>query len=106
MKLFVEARILESRGNLRSQGDDDLLVFVAEGVKLLALEIDRADKAVLDDERNRQLRPDFDFGVAVSNVPGIFGNVRDSNRSAISSRAARDPGAKREPAFLLDGALP
>ncbi len=69
---FVQPGVLDRDGGLAGEQRQDLDVALAEGVELRALEIDDADAAVLEQERNRQLRSHIGHQV---DVPGILRHV-------------------------------
>ena len=52
---LVEPRVLDGDRRLARQQRQDLDVVLREGVELRALEIEHADAAVLDEQRNDQL---------------------------------------------------
>ncbi len=55
--LLVEPRVLDRDGGLARQQRQDLDVALREAVELRTLEVEHADAAILQQHRNRQLRP-------------------------------------------------
>ena len=89
--LFVQPRVLDRDGRLARQQRQDLDVALAERVELRTLEIDHADAAVLQQQRDGELGPHVRHELDVAR---ILRDVRHEHRLAVQRRVADEPFAE------------
>ena len=91
---LVEPGVLDRDGGLAGQQRQDLHVALVEGVELGAFEIEHADAAILQQQRNHQLRPRV---VDDLDVARILRHVRHQHRLLVQRGVADQARSELDP---------
>jgi len=92
---LVETRVLEGHGDVRSQLGEHPLIFRSEGVRLDALEIENANKAILEEKRNHEFGASVEAGIA-PDVACVGKDVVHTHGAALGSGGSGEAAAERQ----------